>query len=84
MPDASHAVDLRIAAWRERTDAALQRALDSTRDSEPRLHASMRHAVLLGGKRMRPLLVHATAEAFGAAPGVADAPAVAVELIHAY
>ena len=84
MPDASHAVDPRIAAWRERTDAALQRALDSTRDSEPRLHASMRHAVLLGGKRMRPLLVHATAEAFGAAPGVADAPAVAVELIHAY
>lgn len=84
MPDASHAVDLRIAAWRERTDAALQRALDGTRDSEPRLHASMRHAVLLGGKRMRPLLVHATAEAFGAAPGVADAPAVAVELIHAY
>ncbi len=84
MPDASHAVDLRIAAWRERTDAALQRALDSTRDSEPRLHASMRHAVLLGGKRMRPLLVHATAEAFGAAPGLADAPAVAVELIHAY
>ncbi|WP_394000779.1 polyprenyl synthetase family protein [Luteimonas sp. WGS1318] len=84
MPDASHAVDPRIAAWRDRTDAALQCALDTTRDSEPRLHAAMCHAVLLGGKRMRPLLVHATAEAFGAAPGVADAPAVAVELIHAY
>ena len=84
MPDASHAVDSRIETWRTRTDAALQRALDTARDGEPRLHAAMCHAVLLGGKRMRPLLVHATADAFGAAPGLADAPAVAVELVHAY
>jgi farnesyl diphosphate synthase len=44
----------------------------------------MRHAVLLGGKRMRPLLVYAAGAAFGATVETLDAPAVAVELIHAY
>lgn len=73
-----------IAQWRARTDATLQRALATAADGEPRLHAAMRHAVLLGGKRMRPLLVHAAAHAFGAPDGAADAPAAAVELVHAY
>ncbi|TQU05764.1 polyprenyl synthetase family protein, partial [Xanthomonas perforans] len=49
-----------------------------------RLHAAMRHAVLGGGKRMRPLLVYASGALFGAAEDQLDTPAVAVELIHAY
>ena len=44
----------------------------------------MRHAVLDGGKRMRPLLVYAAGTAFGADEAALDAPAAAVELIHAY
>lgn len=44
----------------------------------------MRHAALDGGKRMRPLLVYATGDAFGADIGALDAAAAAVELIHAY
>ncbi len=44
----------------------------------------MRHAVLDGGKRMRPLLVYAAGDAFGADTSALDAPAAAVELIHAY
>lgn len=44
----------------------------------------MRHAVLDGGKRMRPLLVYATGTAFGADETSLDEPAAAVELIHAY
>lgn len=44
----------------------------------------MQHAVLLGGKRMRPLLVYASGTLFGANETTLDAPAVAVELIHAY
>ena len=73
-----------LPRWRERADAALQRALPDPDQSPRRLHAAMRHAVLLGGKRMRPLLVHAAGAAFGADPAALDAPAVAVELIHAY
>lgn len=73
-----------LAVWRERADAALQRALPDPQSPPQRLHAAMRHAVLLGGKRMRPMLVHAAGSACGAAADALDAPAVAVELIHAY
>ena len=44
----------------------------------------MRYAVLGEGKRIRPLLVYATGSAIGIAPETLDAPAAAVELIHAY
>jgi len=84
MPDTAIEANALIDHWRSRTDDTLQRALDAVADGEPRLHAAMRHAVLLGGKRMRPLLVHATAHAFGAPAGAADAAAAAVELVHAY
>lgn len=73
-----------LPGWRERADAALQRALPDPSQSPQRLHAAMRHAVLLGGKRMRPMLVHAAGAVFAAPAETLDAPAVAVELIHAY
>lgn len=44
----------------------------------------MRHAVLLGGKRMRPLLACATAHALGGDADAVDVPGAALELIHAY
>lgn len=75
---------LQLDAWRTRIDAALERALDLVTGAEPRLVAGMRHAVLLGGKRMRPLLAHASGHACGADPDALDGPATAIELIHAY
>ena len=74
----------RLIGWRHRADVALARVLPDPEQSPQRLHAAMRHAVLLGGKRMRPLLVHASGAMFGADEAVLDAPAAAVELIHAY
>ena len=82
MPDP--APQSRLDAWRARVDAALARALPDPDSPPRRLHAAMRHAVLLGGKRMRPLLVYAAGTAFGADEAELDAPAAAVELIHAY
>ena len=76
--------DFDFGPWRARVDAALSAALPDPGTSPQRLHGAMRHAVLLGGKRMRPLLVYATGTAFGADAAALDAPAVAVELIHAY
>ena len=73
-----------VGAWRARVDAALAAALPAADASPQRLHAAMRHAALDGGKRMRPLLVYATGTAFDANPAHLDAPAMAVELIHAY
>lgn len=49
-----------------------------------RLLAAMRHAMLGGGKRMRPFLVLQCAGLFGAGAEKAMPAAVAVELIHGY
>ncbi|AKO05143.1 polyprenyl synthetase family protein [Xanthomonas oryzae pv. oryzicola] len=70
--------------WIARTERSLEAALPSATRASQRLHAAMRHAVLGGGKRMRPLLVYASGALFGAAEDQLDTPAVAVELIHAY
>lgn len=53
-------------------------------DAPAGLGAAMRYAVLDGGKRLRPLLVLAAAQAVGGAHAAALRAAVAVELIHAY
>jgi len=76
--------DPRFDAWRARADAALEAALPQPQTQPQRLHAAMRHAALSGGKRMRPLLVYASGAVFDADEKALDAPAVAVELIHAY
>jgi len=44
----------------------------------------MRHGLLAGGKRLRPLLVYMAGQALGATNDALDAPAAAIELIHAY
>ncbi len=77
-------VGMQLARWRTRADHALAAALDDLDGTEPTLLAAMRHAVLLGGKRMRPLLTYASGHACGADDAALDAPAAAVELIHAY
>ena len=76
--------EVRFATWRARVEAALDRSLPSSQASPQRLHAAMRHGVLNGGKRMRPLLVYASGSALGADEAALDAAAVAVELIHCY
>lgn len=54
-------------------------------DVEPcRLHEAMRYSVFNGGKRVRPLLVYATGECLGVPESKLDAPAAAIELIHAF
>ncbi|WP_295908657.1 polyprenyl synthetase family protein [uncultured Xanthomonas sp.] len=78
------AAEAAFAHWRERVEAGLQAQLPTATLAPQRLHAAMRHATLGGGKRMRPLLVYASGALFGADAARLDAPALAVELIHAY
>ena len=73
-----------FARWTARTEATLERLLPDPAVEPARLHAAMRHATLGGGKRMRPLLVYATGAALDADEALLDAPAAAVELVHAY
>jgi len=73
-----------FARWAARTEVSLQSLLPDPAQAPSRLHAAMRHATLGGGKRMRPLLVYAAGTLLGADEATLDAPAVAVELVHAY
>lgn len=69
---------------RQRLERRLGGLLDPRRFPEPRLLSAMRYSVLDGGKRLRPMLAWAAAEALGVDPRAADVPACALELIHVY
>jgi geranylgeranyl diphosphate synthase type II len=66
-----------------RIEGLLQEALRCA-DAPKQLLAAMEYAVLAGGKRLRPQLAYAAAEAVGADYTTADVAACSVELIHAY
>jgi farnesyl diphosphate synthase len=74
----------RLSAFTDRVEAHLDRTLPTTGQTPRSLHGAMRYAVLNGGKRVRPLLVYAAGECLGVDPEALDAPAVAIELIHAF
>src|SRR5262249_8716268 len=73
-----------LDARRATVDAALDRVLPPETAEPVTIHRAMRYSVLAPGKRLRPILAIAGAEAVG---GRADAvldTACALELIHAY
>ena len=74
----------RMKRYQERCEAALETRLPSADTLPARLHDAMRYATLGGGKRIRPVLVYATGEMLGAELETLDAPACALEMIHAY
>ena len=53
-------------------------------DPRADLYRAMRHAAIGGGKRLRPLLVYATAHLFGVDRDCAGRAAIAIECIHVY
>jgi geranylgeranyl diphosphate synthase type II len=73
-----------IQGCQRRIEHTLEQELSSTDPATSRLSEAMRYSVLGGGKRLRPVLVYLTGQAFGAPLLRLDAPAAAVELIHAY
>lgn len=73
-----------MQALTARANTALAQVLPAESANPPDFHRAMRYAVLGGGKRLRPLLVYAAGQALGEHGAVLDAPACAVELIHAY
>jgi farnesyl diphosphate synthase len=81
-------MSLDLKAWMQPHLDRVEQALSAgiAAESPAALGQAMRYAVLDGGKRLRPLLVLATAEAVGDAssrPAALNA-ACAIELIHAY
>jgi geranylgeranyl diphosphate synthase type II len=73
-----------IAVQQKAVDAALDRAVPPESENPSTIHKAMRYSLFAGGKRIRPLLAIAAAEAVSDAPvGIEDC-ACALELIHTY
>jgi geranylgeranyl diphosphate synthase type II len=79
-------VDLKayLDARRAIVDAALDRVLPAESAEPVTIHRAMRYSVLAPGKRLRPILVIAGAEAVGGGADAVLDTACALELIHAY
>ena len=65
-------------------DKALNRWLPRERVKPATIHKAMRYSLFAGGKRLRPILTLAAAEACGGDPQDALPAACAVECIHTY
>jgi farnesyl diphosphate synthase len=73
-----------MRATLDRVETALEHTLPGADLAPARLHEAMRYAVLGGGKRVRPLLVHAAGELTGASAPAVEAASAALEMIHVY
>ncbi|MEN9974886.1 MAG: hypothetical protein RLZZ282_892 [Verrucomicrobiota bacterium] len=73
-----------LAARAGEVDAAMDGYLPKVKERPATIHAAMRYAVFAGGKRLRPVLCLAAAEACGGESSNAHAAACALELMHTY
>lgn len=84
MPDPARATLDRLSHYQTRAEGALELRLPPAAAPPARLHQAMRYAALGPGKRIRPVLCYLSGEAVGVDPSSLDAPAAALEMIHAY
>lgn len=77
-------VKTRLASLHKQVDRALDRWLPAEKTRPATLHRAMRYAVFAGGKRLRPILCLAAAEACGGKISNALPAACAVECVHTY
>ena len=73
-----------LAVRQKEVDRALDRFLPKASTRPATIHKAMRYSLFAGGKRLRPILCLAAAEACGGKIGSALPLACAVECIHTY
>ncbi|MEY2519678.1 MAG: geranylgeranyl diphosphate synthase, type [Verrucomicrobiota bacterium] len=73
-----------LVARQKEVDRALDRFLPKKSTPPATIHKAMRYSLFAGGKRLRPVLCLAAAEACGGKGGAALPLACAVECIHTY
>ena len=73
-----------LKSKQKEVDAALGRLLPRENTRPATIHKAMRYSVFAGGKRLRPILCLAAAEACGGKIVNALAPACATEVMHTY
>ncbi len=77
-------IDEYIAHQHKRIEAALHRWVPPESQDPSTIHRAMRYSLFAGGKRIRPLLAIAAAEAASDAPLGIESAACSLELIHTY
>src|SRR4026207_1501636 len=73
-----------LAHQQERVDAALSHRVPDESQDPSVIHRAMRYSLFAGGKRIRPLLAMAAAEAVSDHAAGIEGAACALELIHTY
>ena len=73
-----------LAAQQKRIEAALDRAVPPETEDPATLHRAMRYSLFSAGKRIRPLLAMAAADAVSDDPAGVEPAACSLELIHTY
>ncbi len=69
---------------KQQTDEQLLRLISQLPDHAPRLKAAMQHALLVGGKRMRPVLTHLVGNTLDIPRQDQLTISMAIECVHAY
>jgi geranylgeranyl diphosphate synthase, type II len=77
-------LDQYMAHQQKRVDAALDRWVPAEGEDPVLIHRAMRYSLFAGGKRIRPLLAIAAAEAVSDSPSGIENAACSLELIHTY
>jgi geranylgeranyl diphosphate synthase type II len=73
-----------MAAQQKAVDAALDRWVSPKDENPATIHGAMRYSLFAGGKRIRPLLAIAAAQAVSDAPVGIESCACALGMIHTY
>src|ERR1700676_3628212 len=73
-----------MAAEQKAVDAALNRWVPREDENPATIHRAMRYSLFAGGKRIRPLLALAAADAVPGASAGVESVACSLELIHTY
>jgi geranylgeranyl pyrophosphate synthase len=77
-------LDQRLHSYTQQVDAQLEQILPPPSGPAAKLYKAMRYSVFNGGKRVRPALCFAAAEAIGTSSDNTAKVAAAIEMIHAY
>lgn len=77
-------LDQYIAAQQRRVDETLHRWVPAESQEPQSIHKAMRYSLFAGGKRIRPILCMASAEAVSEQTDDIESPACTLELIHTY
>lgn len=80
----AQAIDEQLMPYRARIESYLDHVLPAADTVPEVLHEAIRYSTLKAGKRLRASLVYLTGEMYSAGLDQLDAPAAAVELVHAY